>query len=100
MTCEEFEMELVSFETQAESDSVYAYIQAQSIDTWYHTSGVRINSYWKWSSTYLNYSNWAPGQPTETGTTYQACIAFLSGYFYDFPCIHSFNFICEDKVTC
>ncbi|KAF4528754.1 hypothetical protein B566_EDAN016893, partial [Ephemera danica] len=95
--CEELGMQLVSFETQAKSDSVWAYIQSQGMNQWYYTNGVRVNSQFKWGSTYLNYNNWASGEPDETGATNQACIYYATGLFYDDNCSVSRHFICEDK---
>lgn len=49
---------------------------------------------WEYSNTLLNYSNWYPNEPSDTGT--RECIFLMyNGQWSDGKCVYHRKFVCE-----
>ncbi|KAF4518058.1 hypothetical protein B566_EDAN009601 [Ephemera danica] len=101
-TCLDMGMQLVAFETEGEVLQT-AYFILNTLGTElqdYHTSAIRIQDEWVWSSTgtVMNYNNWQlPDEPSETGLIDQACVYIFNSKFFDSRCDRSRYFICEQR---
>ncbi|XP_028128020.1 perlucin-like protein [Diabrotica virgifera virgifera] len=72
--CKSLNMDLVSIETQAENNFLYQklkerYGNGPEYSFW--TAGAKEGNGWVWKNTngFVNYFNWAPGQPDNAGLT-------------------------------
>ncbi|XP_062572233.1 perlucin-like protein [Saccostrea cucullata] len=88
---------LLAIETELEK----TWIQDKaSGDSWW-IGGTDLNSegtfYWEHSSKNMTYTNWYSNQPdNDTIGINENCVSMVrSGYWHDYPCNHTFYYICE-----
>ncbi|XP_045479170.1 perlucin-like [Harmonia axyridis] len=102
--CRDHGMNLLSIESDDENTRISDHLSkhAKGIDHFW-TSGSDLGEEGKfvWLSTgkYLNYTNWSPPQPDNSGKI-ENCLELwkIDRYIWnDIPCTNQYNFICEMK---
>ncbi|KZS05905.1 Uncharacterized protein APZ42_030905 [Daphnia magna] len=110
--CRGGNMTLLSVDSEEEDQLIFKHIRQdhpELDDGSYWTSGrfsgSILNGQWEWASTEpfqpFNYTNWYVGEPGFNKPGY--CVYFYFGYYYeygywwDYPCDHSYGFICESN---
>ncbi|EFX79505.1 hypothetical protein DAPPUDRAFT_225009 [Daphnia pulex] len=94
--CSSNQMKLLSVETYAEEQAIYAAWGA-SVNFWTSGSDVYSEGTWVWESTgariYPGYANWATYEPNNNENS-EDCLMILNGW-YDYTCASTFDAICE-----